>query len=446
MIVPQDRLLFWFGIVVLPFAAIGLIIPSAAIPSIIVIGGLFILVLVDALLTRRSLKGITMEFPQIIHMSKNHEGKIDVYIRNSEVRTRQLRIALAFPKEVVSTGEDIFLKLQGGDRVSHFHWRCKPIKRGSYFFDKCYMEGLSYFGFWAVRSALPASFEIRVYPDLSFERKNLAALFLNRGNFGIHSRRQVGQGRDFEKLREYIHGDSYDHIHWKTTAKRGYPITKVFQIEQTQEVYVIIDASRLSGRSVNIFQEDKNETILEKFITAALIIGVAARRQGDLFGILSFSNRIHSFIRAKRGREHYNNCRESLYKLQPHIVTPDLDELCAFIGLRLRRRALLVFLTNIDDPVLAESFVKNMDLICRKHLVLVNMIKPDGMKPLFSDSDIKSINDIYQNLGGHILWHNILELEKILQRKGVSFSLLNNEKMCSHLISQYMDVKQRQLI
>ena len=87
-----------------------------------------------------------------------------------------------------------------------------------------------------------------------------------------------------------------------------------------------------------------------------------------------------------------------------------------------------------------------MDLICRKHLVLVNMIKPDGMKPLFSDSDIKSINDIYQNLGGHILWHNILELEKILQRKGVSFSLLNNEKMCSHLISQYMDVKQRQLI
>jgi len=56
-----------------------------------------------------------------------------------------------------------------------------------------------------------------------------------------------GKGRDFEKLREYIPGDSLDDIHWKATAKRGHPVTKVFQIERTQEVYVILDASRLSG-------------------------------------------------------------------------------------------------------------------------------------------------------------------------------------------------------
>ena len=53
------------------------------------------------------------------------------------------------------------------------------------------------------------------------ERKNLAALFLNRGSFGVHAQRQVGKGRDFEKLREYIPGDGYDEIHWKATAKRG---------------------------------------------------------------------------------------------------------------------------------------------------------------------------------------------------------------------------------
>ena len=95
---------------------------------------------------------------------------------------------------------------------------------------------------------MPVQSEIRVYPNLLSERKSLAALFLNRGAFGVHAQRQVGKGRDFEKFREYVPGDDYDEIHWKATARRGKPITKVFQIEKTQEVYVIVDASRLSAR------------------------------------------------------------------------------------------------------------------------------------------------------------------------------------------------------
>ena len=68
------------------------------------------------------------------------------------------------------------------------------------------------------------------------------------------------------------------------------------------------------------------------------------------------------------------------------VVTPDFDELCTFIRLRLRRRALLIFLTALDDPLLAESFVRNMDLICRQHLILVNMIQPPGVLPCSSTS------------------------------------------------------------
>ena len=73
-----------------------------------------------------------------------------------------------------------------------------------------------------------------------------------RGFMGVYvdvtqTTASIGKGREFEKLREYIPGDSYDEIHWKATAKRGRPVTKVFQIERTQEVYVVIDASRLSA-------------------------------------------------------------------------------------------------------------------------------------------------------------------------------------------------------
>ena len=93
-------------------------------------------------------------------------------------------------------------------------------------------------GFWSRWQTLPVQAEIRVYPNLARERNNLAALFLNRGAFGIHAQRQVGRGRDFEKLREYVAGDSVEDVHWKATAKRGHPVTKVYQIERTQDEHV----------------------------------------------------------------------------------------------------------------------------------------------------------------------------------------------------------------
>jgi uncharacterized protein (DUF58 family) len=72
----------------------------------------------------------------------------------------------------------------------------------------------------------------------------------------MHTQRQVGKGRDFEQLREYLPGDGYEDIHWKATAKYGHPVTKVFQIERTQELYVVLDASRLSGRTMPVGEDD----------------------------------------------------------------------------------------------------------------------------------------------------------------------------------------------
>jgi uncharacterized protein (DUF58 family) len=307
-----------------------------------------------------------------------------------------------------------------------------------------FVEGESPLGFWAARKSTPIESEIRVYPNLLTDRKNLAALFLNRGQFGLHAQQQIGKGRDFEKLREYTPGDGYDEIHWKATARRGKPITKVFQIEKTQEVYVILDASRLSARKSD--ENPGSDSVLERFVTASLMLGLAAEQQGDLFGLLTFGDRVEKFVRARNGQAHYNACRDALYTLEPKIVTPDFDELCTFIRMRLRRRALLVFLTALDDPSVAESFVRNIELIRRQHLILVNMLQPPGVKPLFADSGVASMDDLYRELGGHLRWQKLRELQKILQRLGVQFSLLKNERLSAELVSQYLNIKQRQLL
>jgi uncharacterized protein (DUF58 family) len=466
MIVPRNRLLFWFAAIVLPFALLGAVEPAAMAISFALIGGLVVVAVADAVAGRNSLTDIGADLPEVVRMSKDREAKVEIHFRNPSQRPRTLRIGVAFPREIPALVEEQDISLPADSEWSRMTWSCTPVRRGSYRLDSVYLEGRSPLGFWAVRKRAPVKSELRVYPNLLTERKNLAALFLHRGTFGLHAQRQVGKGRDFEKLREYVPGDSFDEVHWKATAKRGKPVTKVFQIERTQEVYVIVDASRLSARepvsgvryqvsgagaaakppSPDTWHPTPDSTTLERFVTAALVLGLAAEQQGDLFGLLTFSDKVEHFVRAKNGQAHYSACRDALYTLQPQVVTPDFDELCTFIRLRLRRRALLIFLTSLDDPALADSFVRNLELIRRQHLVLVNMIQPPGLAPVFTNPDLGSIDEMYQHLGGHLLWHNLRELEKTLQRRGVQFSLLKNERMSADLVSQYLSVKQRQLL
>jgi uncharacterized protein (DUF58 family) len=444
MIVPRSRLLFWVAVIVLPLALLGAVSPTAVGASLIIIGGLFLVAIADAVGARKNLAGIGVELPALARMSKDREAKLELRIRNGRQRQKRLRVALAWPREIKTESEEMDALLPGQSEWSRLAWPCKPLKRGNYRLDSVFIEGGSPLGFWAARKTLPAQSEIRVYPNLADERKSLAALFLNRGAFGLHAQRQVGKGRDFEKLREYVPGDSYDDIHWKATARRGRPITKVFQIEKTQEVYVVIDASRLSARKMN-GDAGANST-LERFVTAALVLGLAAEQQGDLFGLLTFTDKVETFVRARNGQAHYSVCRDALYMLEPKIATPDFDELCTFIRSRLRRRALLVFLTALDDPAIAEHFVRNIELIRRQHLVLVNMLQPPGVVPLFSNPNVAGLDDLYQQLGGHLRWQNLRELKKILQRRGVQFALPGNERLSAELVSQYLSVKQRQLL
>lgn len=465
MIVPSNRLLLWVAVVILPFALLGAAESSATAVSLLAVSALVALAIADAFGASRSLAGISLALPEVTRMSKGRETRLEVRIRNESQQPRTLRLALAMPRQIQSPQEEAFVALPRGSEWSRMAWVCLPGQRGRFQVESARLEAASPLGFWAFRKTVPARSEVRIYPNLFAERRNLAALFLHRGAFGLHAQRQLGKGRDFEKLREYNPGDSFDEIHWKATARRGHPITKVFQIERTQEIYVVIDASRLTARPAatpalaahgesavptdsfpTSTSSPPSESILERFLTAALVLGLAAEQQGDLFGVLAFTDKVGTFVRAKNGKAHYSACRDALYGLQPQIVTPDYDEVFTFIRLRLRRRALLLVLTALDDPVLAESFVRNMDLVRRQHLVLVNMLHPPGVAPVFSDPNVAQVDDLYQQLGGQLLWHKLRELEKVLQRRGVRFSLLKSERLSAELVSQYLSVKQRQLL
>jgi len=440
MLIPSSRLLLLVGAIGVP-AAIVAVLPDGAAIGDLLIGGMLVAAALDAFVSRHKLRGIEVRTEPVVRLWKDRESGIDLTIRNERRAQAALRIGLPLPEEIPAREEDLHVTLPGASEFSRVTFACRPNKRGQFFVFTCAVERSSALGLWKLRALLPLSLELRVYPNIAAERRHSPAFF-RRGRLGVHGQRQLGKGKEFEKLREYSPGDSFEDIDWKATARRGHPITRVFQIERTQEVYIVLDASRLTARPA---ADDPSTTILERNVTASLLLALAAEKQGDLFGMLTFSDRVHGFVRARNGKAHYAACRDALYTLQPRMVAPDFDELFALLRLRLRRRALIVFLTELDDPVVAERFVRNVRLI-RQHVVLVGMAQPSGARPLFEDPNISGLDDVYQKLAGHIQWSKLRELGQVLARQGVRFSLLDAATLGPQLASLYIDLKQRQAI
>ncbi len=428
------------AVVAIP-AAVLATLPGFAALGYGLVGLLVLIAILDAFAAPGRLHGIEASTADVVRLWKDRPGDIALTIRNRRQKPLSLRIGLPLPPEIEAQNEELSTILPGATEFSRINWTCTPHKRGRYTMDSCAVERPSILGLWAVRKTLPLQSEIRVYPNLAAERKKSPAFF-KRGRLGVHGQRQIGKGREFEKLREYASGDGFDDIDWKATARRGHPITRVFQIERTQEVYIILDASRLSARPV---AGDPDATILERNITASLLLALAAEKQGDLFGLITFSNRVHDFVRARTGKTHYGACRDALYTLQPRFVAPDFDELFTLLRLRLRRRALLIFLTELDDPIVAEAFQRNLPLL-RQHLVLVGMAKPIGSQPLFADASVVSPDDVYRELAGHLQWNKLRKLGSVLASQGVRFSLLDADTLGPQLASLYVDLKQRQIL
>jgi hypothetical protein len=78
--------------------------------------------------------------------------------------------------------------------------------------------------------------------------------------------------------------------------------------------------------------------------------------------------------------------------------------------LNLRRRALLVFFTSLDDALLAETFEREVPILARRHVVLVNTPQPPGLKPLFTDASSADLDSLYSGLSGQMIANRLRQL------------------------------------
>lgn len=441
--VPGQRLLW------LVFAAAGLAVLAGPLPDFVSVWLLALALLTlaalgDLVVSLGKLHPLAVTISPVTRFSKDREGKVEVLFANPGGRRERVRFALALPDSVESRHEEMWVDLPAGAAHARIGWLATPRERGRFTDVVACLETPSAAGLWQLRRRVSVAGELRVYPNLFAERRQLAALFFARGDPGATAQRMVGRGRDFEKLRDYLPGDSFDEIHWKATAKRNRPVTKIFQAERTQEIYVILDTSRLSARPT--VQNGVRQTALERSLTAALVLLLAAERQGDRFGLIAHDDRVRLFLRASRGAGHYAACREAALALRSSEATPDMAEIVRHLRAGLRRRALLFFLTDLTDPVLAEDFVTQVRLLARQHLVLVGQLRAPEVTPLFSDAEVQDENEIYARLAGHERWNQTRVLGKKLKSLGVTAATLENESMAAQLVTQYLQVKRRQVL
>jgi len=77
----------------------------------------------------------------------------------------------------------------------------------------------------------------------------------------------------------------------------------------------------------------------------------------------------------------------------------------------------------------------------------VNMMRPPGAQPVFTNTQgVDRLDDLYRELGGHLQWEQLRELERVLRRRGIRFALLDPIMIAAELVKQHTDVRQRELV
>ncbi len=431
MLVPSKRLLLASFALALPLAALGGMFPVMTAACAAALAACAAVAAFDAALAFRRIGAVNLTAPPFTRLTKDVAATFPVTLQNSGEALDTLRLGANLPTEIETPSPALETSAPHGASV--VDWPCTGRARGDYPLSELWLEAGSPLGLWLARRPRTLDFSFRVYPNL--RDRATAALLLRTAESGARVRRQVGKGREFENLRHYLPGDNYEDIHWKATAKRSFPAVKLYRVEHAQEVYAILDSSRLSAR----------EGILESFVDAALHLALVTEKHGDRFGLVTFSDRTHKFVCARAGLGHFRLCRETIYNLHAQRVSPDFRDVFTNLQLNLRRRSLLVFLTSLDDALLAQSFERDIPLLARRHVVLVNVRRTAALRPLYA-SEVPDMDGLYAGLGGQMLWNRMRALEIALQDRGVKLTITDAERIKTQVAAGYLEVKRRQIL
>jgi len=329
------------------------------------------------------------------------------------------------------------------------------LRRGLWPVPRVGTERRSRFRIWRLRQWFDSPAQLRIDADLRPGRRGILRSPVYRALVAARQAPWTGHGREFERLREYQAGDNYAEIAWKSTARRGIPVTRLFQWEQKQEVYFVIDQSRASASTIdpvletgaNVPKARAPRRLLDLAVETALVGATVALEMGDEFGLVTYAEEPKTWLRAGSGQFQFRQFRDRLLNLEPLPTTADYEALFSKIRLQLRRRAYLVLLADLAERSLSDSMRRGVALLRSSHVVLMTSVLPAHSRPAFSPGEQpRTDQDVYAALAGEKENQRLGALARQLRLLGTELRFVSPENFLRTAVEGYLESKREQRV
>jgi uncharacterized protein (DUF58 family) len=386
------------------------------------------------------------------------QTEIELTVENHSRMIVECRLVDDLPPALVP--EPATHRLVAFPRVpASLRYRVEPQERGDWETGWLYVRYRSSLGLIERWAMAPLTQTVRVYPALRTGEEQ--QIFLARSRqIDLQLRRaaQRGLGRDFESLREYREGDDLRDICWTATARRGSPITRQYQTERSQPVWIVLDCGRLMRSRVALAPVSSAKPVLpvarpgagvhsklDHACTTAVALAQLALFSGDRVGLLAYGQGIQQRLLPGRGAAHLRQLIESL--AQVHAESGEADHLRATALLnRLQpRRALILWVTDLAETAMRPEVIDGAVQLLRRHVLLfVAMAQPEVES--IAQARPQNVEQMFRAAAAQEMAGRRELLLARLHEQGALTLDLNPEALTSSVLNQYLMVKERAMV
>lgn len=386
--------------------------------------------------------------PETIKITREFSGRfavgaptdVSLHVHNTGARPVSLILKDEYPAQMKLSGlREAAIKIDG-QRSAALLYSLTPPRRGRFEFGHVVVRFLSRWRLvWReARAVEPVA--VKVYPNMRRAREAELKALGARSLVASHRKTSWrGEGREFESLRDYVRGDELRHISWTATARRGKLTTRQYQIERDQTLLIAIDGGRLMTARI------EQETKLDSAVHAALALMLAAARGGDNAGLLVFGRKIKSFLGPNRGRDHMDAALEALYSVEPEMIEPSYSRAFEYIAANMKRRALVVLLTDLVDEQGSKELLTSLRLLRPRHLPLVVTIADRDLRAVVSSVPENTKDLFTQSVAEEIMHLREAALRLVESQGGLALDV-TAAGLAPALLEKYLQVKERGLL
>jgi uncharacterized protein (DUF58 family) len=278
-----------------------------------------------------------------------------------------------------------------------------------------------------------------VFPVLTPAALRALPAQARRREAGLRDVRNLGDGRAFETLREWVPGDDTRIIDWKATARRGKVMARQYEDERRQQVLIVIDAGRM------LTAEVAGKARLESVIDAALQLAWAAVDHDDNVGLFVFADTIQQWIPPRRGRRALSAVLLGLAAVEGRLVEPDYPAAFAYLAARNRKRALTVFFTDVIDRAASGALLSQAATLRPRHLPLAVTLRNPELESLALRAPLRREEAFERAAAEELMTSRATALAE-MRGRGVLVLDVPPDRAAKGVVDRYTELKRRGML